>query len=112
MELVEAGKANSPASEALLRQLLGPWIGKLDGLVLGCTHYPFAVPTLRSILGPAVPLFDGGAGMARETRRRLARADLLAEDGPGELILESSADDPAEIRLCRELLEQEMEDGR
>mgnify|MGYP000626507554 CR=1 FL=1 len=55
---------------------------------------------------------DGGAGMARETRRRLARADLLAEDGPGELILESSADDPAEIRLCRELLEQEMEDGR
>ena len=42
VELVEAGKADSPEAEALLRKLLGPYIGKLDALVLGCTHYPFA----------------------------------------------------------------------
>ena len=105
VELVEAGKANSPASEALLRELLRPWLGRLDAVVLGCTHYPFAAETIVRILGADVPVFDGGEGTARETRRRLKAAGLL-EEGAGEILLENSSPDPALIRLSRKLLEQ------
>ena len=103
VELVEAGKANSPASEALLRELLTPWLGRLDAVVLGCTHYPFAAETITRILGADVPVFDGGEGTARETRRRLLEAGLLWETD-GDLIVENSSRDPGKIALTQQLL--------
>ena len=105
VELVEQGKADSPETEALLRPLLEPWRGKLDGLVLGCTHYPFAQPVIRKLL-PGTELFDGGAGTARHTRRRLAEAGLLREEGPGRVIFENSCGSAEMLALCRELLER------
>ena len=102
--LVEAGKADSPEAVALLEPLLSPWAGKLDALVLGCTHYPFAAASIRAIMGENLPLLDGGEGTARETQRRLAEKDLLS-DGPGELIWENSSQDAAMVTLCRTLLE-------
>ena len=103
-DLVEAGKADSPEAVALLQPLLAPWVGKLDALVLGCTHYPFATAAIRRIVGDALPLLDGGEGTARETYRRLAEKNLLF-DGPGELIWENSSRDEAMVTLCRTLLE-------
>lgn len=105
-ELVERGKAVSGEAEALLRPILEPWQDRLDALVLGCTHYPFAARTLRNILGDRVPLFDGGAGTARETRRRLELAGLLW-DGPGQILWENSLDDPEILRLSQSLLEHD-----
>ena len=104
VELVEAGQADSPEAEALLERLLGPLRGKLDALVLGCTHYPFAAPAISRVLGEEVALLDGGEGTARETRRRLAGAGLL-ENGEGAVLLENSSPDPALIALSRKLLE-------
>lgn len=103
VELVEAGAGNSPQAEALLRALLAPCLGKLDAVVLGCTHYPFAAQALSRVLGPEVALLDGGEGTARETRRRLEQADLL-QRGKGEIILENSSKDPALIALSQALL--------
>ena len=93
VELIEAGKADAPETEELLRRLLADHVGKLDALVLGCTHYPFARKALRRVLGEGTLLLDGGDGTARETRRRLESAGLLAADGDGELILRSSRND-------------------
>lgn len=103
VELVEAGAGSSPQAEALLRALLTPYVGKLDALVLGCTHYPFAAQALSRVLGPEVTLLDGGEGTARETCRRLEQADLL-QSGAGEVILENSSKDPALISLSLALL--------
>ncbi|MES2188824.1 MAG: glutamate racemase [Pseudomonadota bacterium] len=44
---------------------------EIDTLVLGCTHYPFAVAQLRDLLGPDVQLVDTGDAVARQTRKRL-----------------------------------------
>ncbi len=106
VELVEQGKANAPESEALLQALLGPWGGKLDAMVLGCTHYPFAAETIQHILGANTVLLDGGEGTARETKRRLEKAGLLS-DGPGEVVFENSASDPEILMRCSRLLELE-----
>ena len=106
VELVEHGKVDAPETEALLRKVLGPYLGKLDAVVLGCTHYPFARSAIRRVLGDDVVLLDGGEGTARETRRRLEQAGLL-ENGGGEVILRNSSPDPDMLRLSRERLTQE-----
>lgn len=105
VELVEQGKANSPESLALLRPLLQPLSGRLDALVLGCTHYPFAAETIRSILGPGTQLLDGGEGTARQTQRCLRESGLLS-DGPGSIQIENSSQDPAILSLCMKLLQE------
>ena len=106
VQLIEQGKVDTEETEALLRQILGPYIGKLDALVLGCTHYPFAATAISRVLGPDVTLLEGGDGTARETRRRLAVADLL-EEGPGEIQILNSSKNSEMIRLSWERLNQE-----
>lgn len=88
VELVEQGKADSPEMDALLEALLGKYKGQLDGLVLGCTHYPFVKKAIRRILGD-IPLFDGGDGTARHTRALLAEHNML-NNGPGSVEIENS----------------------
>jgi len=102
VELIEQG-AEASRLQALLEPLLRPYAGKLDALVLGCTHYPFAADAISAILGPGTVLLDGGAGTARQTRRCLESADLLY-DGPGSVQLENSSHDRKIIQLCMELL--------
>ena len=105
VQKIEAGKADCPETEALLRGILADHIGALDALVLGCTHYPFAAKAISRILGPEVTLLDGGDGTARETKRRLKAAKLL-EEGPGEVTVINSAGDRDMIRISYELLNQ------
>ena len=105
VELIEEGKADSREAEELLRQILSPYLGQLDALVLGCTHYPFASAAIRRCLGPRVVLVDGGDGTARETMRRLEEAKLHWE-GPGEVLWYNSSGDEKVIELSQNLLNQ------
>ena len=107
VELVEAGLSDRAQMDDFLHNLLDPYVGKLDGLVLGCTHYPFAVQSIRRVLGDKTVLFDGGAGTARETRRRLAEKDLLS-DGKGEVRILNSSADSSILQLCNTLLTEDL----
>jgi len=93
--------------EDYLRPILEPYAGKLDAVVLGCTHYPFAAGVIGKILGSHTQILDGGAGTARETRRRLAEQGLLYE-GPGEIQMESSSGDAAFLERGMVLLREEQ----
>jgi len=104
VELIEQGNLNSPETEDLLRQILSPYVGKLDALVLGCTHYPFVKETVGKLLGESTLLFDGGAGTARQTRRCLAEANLLKE-GQGSVTIENSLGTPEILQLSFTLLD-------
>jgi glutamate racemase len=53
--------------------------GEIDTLVLGCTHYPFATDTLQALVGSQITFLEGGAPVARHTRRLLAERNNLAE---------------------------------
>ena len=105
VELIEQGKGNSEEAEILLKSLLKDYIGSLDALVLGCTHYPFAAEAISRVLGEQVMLLDGGDGTARETKRRLAQAGLLS-DGQGQILIENSNPDPKIIALAYRLLNE------
>lgn len=105
VQKIEAGKTDCEETDTLLRQILKDHIGKLDALVLGCTHYPFAAKAISRILGEEVKLLEGGDGTARETRRRLKAANLL-EEAEGEVTVINSANNSEMIRISYELLNQ------
>jgi glutamate racemase len=106
VELIEAGKADSPETEALLETVLSPYIGKLDALVLGCTHYPFAAKAISRVLGDTT-LLDGSEGTARQTLRCLEQKNLL-HPGPGSVQIENSLHSPEILRLSMALLEEDL----
>ena len=103
VELVEQGKAESKETEDLLRAILAPYLGQLDAIVLGCTHYPFVKGAVRTVLGEDVVIVDGGAGTARQTQRLLAERGWLRE-GQGSLLMENSAGRKELLDLGMELL--------
>ena len=106
VELVEQGLGDQPQTQALLEPILAPYRGKLDALVLGCTHYPFAEAVIGRILGEHTLLLDGGEGTARQTRRRLSEAELLASgEEAGIIRIEHSGSNPHFGDLVRSLME-------
>lgn len=105
VELVESGNADSSQMDAFLQPILAPFAENLQALVLGCTHYPFAIPAINRIL-PDTVLFDGGPGTARQTRRLLEQQGLL-ENGQGSILIENSLQDPRILELCKKLLTED-----
>ena len=107
VELIEQGVTTGAELDALVHRLLAD-LGKesIDAVVLGCTHYPLVREAIQRAVGTHVQLFDGGAGTARETRRRLAEANLLSTRTIGRVTIENSSDDPRLCALCHTLLEK------
>ncbi|GAA4003166.1 glutamate racemase [Deinococcus rubellus] len=66
--LVEKGQADSARMRAVLREVLTPAAAAgADQLVLGCTHFPFLVASIRAEFGTQFALLDSGAAVARRT---------------------------------------------
>ena len=63
---------------------LGTQAGQIDSLVLGCTHYPFVTEQLAALAGPQVQMYECGEPVARQTRRLLEHAGLLAATAPAD----------------------------
>lgn len=104
-EFVEAGNLDGADLEQFLRELLASYIGKIDAVVLGCTHYPFVRPVIQKIFGSQVAIFDGGAGTARELYRRMQECGILNVTGEkGTVRIENSRETKEELSLCEKLL--------
>lgn len=71
--LVESGGALAPRAVPIVEARVRPLLDDgADVLVLGCTHFPFLLPALRTVLGDAaaVPCIDSAPAIAREAARR------------------------------------------
>lgn len=78
VECVESGKAESTEVEQMLRRYLEPMVqAGVDQIVLGCTHYPFLLPTMRRILPASVSVVDPAAAVARQVERLLGERQGL-----------------------------------
>ena len=79
VEQIEAGELDSAATRELLQGFVAPLLAEgCDTLILGCTHYPFIKPLLRSLVPESISLIDTGPAVARQVQRLLADHDLLA----------------------------------
>ena len=66
---IEQGNLDRPDVIELLRGLVGDYAGKVDGVVLGCTHYPYVAKQIRAVLGD-VSFYDSATRAARQLHRR------------------------------------------
>jgi glutamate racemase len=70
VEQIEAGELDSPRTRTLLENVLRPMLQQnIDTVVLGCTHYPFVIPLIQSIVGDGVRVIDPAPAVARQVRR-------------------------------------------
>lgn len=113
VERIESGLVGEADFDDLLSDKLAPFEGmEIDGIVLGCTHYPFIAPAIRSYAKAHFKgecrIFDGNAGTARQLKRVLVSRGLTA--GPGVRFEErvsffTSGDRKALEPIFRKLLE-------
>ncbi|HEX8562363.1 MAG TPA: glutamate racemase [Flavobacterium sp.] len=70
--LIESGKMDSKEVGDLLRKYLAPMVdANIDYLVLGCSHFPYLIPQIRTILPPTIQIIDSGEAVARQTHNVL-----------------------------------------
>ena len=102
---IEQGALEEGDLSEMLEDLLLPYVGQIDGVVLGCTHYPFIKKEIRKILGD-IPFFDGAEGTARELKRRLEAEGLLTERTErGKVVFDSSRKSLKELLLYEAFFE-------
>ena len=105
MEFAEQGITGGEELEKYLETTLAPIRKcKLDGAVLGCTHYSFLAGPIRKALG-GVKLYDGNEGTARQLKRVLTERALLSDAQTGSVSFYTSGDSEKTLPLMKKLLE-------
>ena len=78
VQLIESGHIDSGQMTMLLKTYLKPMLAaNIDYLVLGCTHYPYLIRQLLSLLPSHVKIIDSGEAVAKQTKAVLEQHNLL-----------------------------------
>ena len=98
VERIEGGEFEGEEMRRLLRGYIKPLLERgADALVLGCTHYPLALPLIENVAGPGVRVINPAPAVARQTLRVWEEAGGSAAAGrSGELSVYTSGD-PAKL---------------
>lgn len=114
VEQVERGAVDGADTRALVERYVRPLVTRgADTIVLGCTHYAFIEPLIREVAGPGVTVIDPAPAVARELRRRLALASLLAPDDAVAADRYWTTGDPAQAtRVISQLMGRAVTVGR
>jgi len=94
--LVEEGMLSHAITRAVVELYLAPLKGKIDTLILGCTHYPLIAPIIGQVLGKGVQLVSSAQAAAEAVHATLSRpkvepmlksshVELYATDDPSRL---------------------------
>jgi glutamate racemase len=83
--LVEEGWVDHPVTRAVAEEYLEDLErGRLESLILGCTHYPLIKGVLSEVVGEKVALVDSAHETAAEVERVLDKHNLRSDlDRPG-----------------------------
>ena len=74
---IEEGEINSQALELVAKKYLSWFKGKIDTLILGCTHYPIIGKTIKENISRDIELINPGKSVAIEVKRYLDKHGLL-----------------------------------
>ena len=82
VEIVEAGEADSPRAENVLRADLADIVRLgADTLILGCTHYPHLKPAINRVYPGTFTLIDSATPTAAKVERHLDHSRLRSTGG-------------------------------
>ncbi|MBV9850227.1 MAG: glutamate racemase [Armatimonadetes bacterium] len=97
--LVESGHADTADAADAAHEYLAPLLrAGVQTIILGCTHFPFLLPTLRDALADTSlrPAFvDPAEEAVREAAELLSAARLLAPHGAASTLTFAATGDPA-----------------
>ncbi|MBO5806436.1 MAG: glutamate racemase [Tidjanibacter sp.] len=81
VEIVEQGEEHSPEASKVVADAIEPMLSSgADRIVLGCTHYPFLMGAIESVVGERkVEIIDPAPAVARRVEWLLERDGLRAE---------------------------------
>lgn len=74
-DIIEEG--NEEKIQLYLRKNLSRYIGKVENVVLGCTHYPLIQEQIKQILGANVTFFNGAPNLAKHAKDKLEENNLI-----------------------------------
>ena len=78
VECLEAGDFDSDYLVSLIKSYITPMLKeKIDYLVLGCSHYPYLIPIISTIVSSTVQIIDSGEAVAKQTKHILSKYKLL-----------------------------------
>lgn len=100
VQLVESGTVTGDEAETIVSESLNPLLeGGADIIVLGCTHYPFLLETIRKVAEASHPgqvrdIIDPAPAIARHLKDVMIEEGLLPGDGPASALPSSSSSCP------------------
>jgi glutamate racemase len=91
--LVEEGWFDHPVTREVAREYMEPFAeGRVDTLILGCTHYPLLRGAIARAVGPGVRLVDSAEAVAGEVSEVVGRdATTSAAAGGLQLLVTDAA---------------------
>ncbi len=75
--LAEEGLFDHKATDLIASDYLSQFVGKVDVMILGCTHYPLLKKAISKVLQGEVELVDAGEATAKSVREVLMNTDML-----------------------------------
>jgi len=78
---IEKGNFTGKVTTKILKQALYPMMkNNIDSVVLGCTHYPYVISLIESIVGSDVKVINPAPAVARQTKKIFSQ--ILYNDNP------------------------------
>ena len=94
VEQVEAYELDSDKTRSLLEKYINPLLEQgVDALILGCTHYPFLLQSIRDIVGNDIQILETGKPVALQLERILKQHHL------GRSCIDTGADSACKAKL-------------
>jgi glutamate racemase len=76
--MIEEGFFSHTISEQIIKEYLAqPALQGIEGLILGCTHYPLIKPQIDAYYKGSIPVIDTSLIVADEIKRMLQAEDML-----------------------------------
>jgi glutamate racemase len=91
--LAEEGWSNEEVARSIAQTYLDDIRGRIDTLVLGCTHYPILSYVIQDTVGEFVNLIDSGEATALEVKSLLKAKDLARLTPPTGALERQLCDD-------------------
>lgn len=107
---VEGGMRTRKEIMESLKQTLAPYhLRKFDGVVLGCTHFPFAADVIEEVLGYPVTFYDGSIVTTRQVMEALETQHLRnTKPDSGSIRIVNSGKQQENVRFSWELFSSKL----
>ncbi|NLB21123.1 MAG: glutamate racemase [Clostridium sp.] len=110
VEIIEEGVDIQEKAYEYLSQVLPNENSSFSAVVLGCTHYPFVIPSLKRIFPSHTMIVDGSEGTAKRLKEVLTSKNLLNFNNPHrKIMLCNSSPHEEMIHLSKKLLETDYD---